>query len=151
MTLEETIDYYQQMLDEGKTAMGTEKFIESLYNISDLDTPTGITAEKTEGIIKYPKIKPDYLRKGDIVMCYGLKHPVVLLKKEKSKSENWICLMLTSKEGAHTICKSESRFVDSYFSKMITVQAPEIKFFMGVYNNHNHLTTVYKKLKQVLL
>ena len=90
--------------------------------------------------------KPNTLHVGDIFRHNVLgQHPYVLLKKKK---DMWICVLITTETNCSEILeKCKSRFLtDSYFTiNLIGIKSPQQ--FLGIYENKQHLASIYKLLK----
>ena len=104
-------------------------------------------------VIKKTKKAPTSYKKGDVVMHSFFRHPCVLFEYKK-ETNTWICGSLTSEPTCEEIleeCKSRF-FTDAYFTNVLfTMSMPEKHSFMFTYDNNRHLTSVFKKLKEIFV
>jgi hypothetical protein len=91
-------------------------------------------------------IKPNILKKGDVLFHKNLYHPIIILKVKK---DSYICCMMTSKELSVTTPCNSRFFNESYISNVLLEVDKEYMnncHYKGVYDNNKHLTEIHKQL-----
>jgi hypothetical protein len=127
--------------------MTKELLIEKLKSNPSLDKIRGWVNALPPSV---NKVQPNTSRIGDVYMHPIFMHPYVLLEK---RSDYWICGLITSEPECPEILEPcRSRFyTDNFFTKvLLTYKEPQGRF-LSIYENPNHLRSVYKKLKQCLI
>lgn len=94
----------------------------------------------------FRKFVPSSIKFGDIVLIGGLGHYGVYIGE---RLEACMFILLTSSDSVPSI-KTDSRFLDSYFSYGLTSLDKESlndkAKFMGMYDNDDHLVDVAKQV-----